>query len=161
MFETEWIQAMQAKTSQVLDQLAPEDYWFKLKENALQQQVWYIVEKEGEVLIKKIVWELEKDNKKYFGPGYAARLLISSFDPQLSITERKLTPVETALYHQKRQQLQLPLPSISGILLGSMGISLEIRQTTYQVELVTTNLDDWPELEAFLELLEGWLLDEY
>lgn len=160
MFETEWIQAMQSKTSQVLDQLAPAGYWFKLKEEAIGQQVWYVQEIGKEVWVKKIVWEVDKDNRKYFGPGHAARLLISSFEPQLSITEKQLTTTELALYQKKRQELHLQLPIRDGILLGSMGVRVEIIQTTYQLKLLATNLEDWPILTSFIETLEEWLRQE-
>lgn len=159
MFEAEWIQAMQKKTSQVLDQLAPADYWFKCKEESIGQQVWYVQEKGEEVWVKKIVWEVDRDNRKYFGPSHAARLLISSFEPQLRIIEKQLLPTERYLYHKKRQGLQLRLPVRDGILLGSMGMSLEIRQATYQVQLHATNLKDWPALASFVEALESWLVE--
>ena len=161
MFEAEWIQAMQEKTSQVIADLLPKGTWFQLvNDYPMCKSAWCIIEKEEEVVVKSIVWNIVEDNRKYFGPGYAARLLISSFEPNLTIVEKKLDAATVLLYQNKRQQIQLHCPINQGILLGHQGTSIVIKQSSYQLNITCATLEEWPHLSQFVDWLEHCLVEE-
>ncbi|MGH1334712.1 MAG: hypothetical protein ACRBFS_01185 [Aureispira sp.] len=90
MFEVEWREKMEEKTSQRIAGLLPNNAWFQLiNDSPIEKNALCIVEEEEEVTITGIIWEIEQDIRKYLGSGHAARLLISSFEPNLTIIEKK------------------------------------------------------------------------
>lgn len=158
MLEAEWIQAMQKKTSQVLDDLCPIEAWLIVKEvYPHSQSVFYLQEEEERILVKSVDWKIEQDYRKYFGPGHAARLLISSFIPSLLIKEKYLSEEEIVLYTKKRQQLSLDLSPIKGIVLAHKGTTVTLNTSAYWLQINSYSLRGWPNLCTFIEWLDSCL----